>query len=170
MKKMLAIMLVLGMASIANAALTIQISPDGLPGTYAPAVSSEIVLQPTDTIWIGINQDVDVQFDARIEIVGPGSLTGNYVMDMNHLIPEAYGLPYASNLAYAFNSYPAVRTFEPGVGFGFEFHCDDIGPVDIILTELATGATDILTIHQIPEPMTMALLGLGGLGLLRRRR
>jgi hypothetical protein len=27
-----------------------------------------------------------------------------------------------------------------------------------------------ITIHQIPEPFTMALMGLGGLVLIRRRR
>jgi hypothetical protein len=32
----------------------------------------------------------------------------------------------------------------------------------------ATGGS--ITIYQIPEPMTLALLGLGGLGLIRRRR
>jgi hypothetical protein len=29
---------------------------------------------------------------------------------------------------------------------------------------------DTVTIHQTPEPMTIGLLGLGGLALLRRRR
>jgi hypothetical protein len=32
----------------------------------------------------------------------------------------------------------------------------------------ATGSS--ITIYQVPEPMTLALLGLGGLGLIRRRR
>jgi hypothetical protein len=33
-----------------------------------------------------------------------------------------------------------------------------------------TGAWSGITIHNVPEPMTIALLGLGGLALLRRRK
>ena len=172
MKKFLAFVLILGMASMANAALTITVSQSGDQGTYVPGVSSEIFLQPTETIWLGINQDTpDVQYDASLIIVaGPGSFTGGYVIDLEHAIPEAYVYPYNAQISYAFNSTPAIRQFPAGTGFGFEFHCDDLGPVEIVLTELATGATDVLIIHQIPEPMTMALLGLGGLALIRRRR
>jgi hypothetical protein len=65
-------------------------------------------------------------------------------------------------------------------------HCD--GPGDIVIVSLVddqqgnTIETDLnfgyyeavfggpIIIHQVPEPMTLSLLGLGGLGLLRRRR
>jgi hypothetical protein len=64
---------------------------------------------------------------------------------------------------------------------GLVIHCLDT--TDVILTVRVTENTVIngetipidtvlhtLTIHQIPEPATMALLGLGGLFLLRRRK
>ena len=52
-----------------------------------------------------------------------------------------------------------------------ELHCDHGPSEDIIyLIDLNTGAVeDTLLIHQVPEPMTVLLLGLGGL-LLRRRK
>ena len=76
---------------------------------------------------------------------------------------------------------------------GILFHCDDLGPVLLDLTlfgqtdyspyqteagtpypgqwlQATEGDLGDLVIYQIPEPITMALLGLGGLGLLRRRR
>ena len=76
---------------------------------------------------------------------------------------------------------------------GILFHCD--GPGQVLLDLTLFGLTEYspykdlnggpfpdgwlpateedlgdLIIYQIPEPITMALLGLGGLGLLRRRR
>ena len=69
------------------------------------------------------------------------------------------------------------------------FHCDSDTPVNDVTVLLTSGGInvvnpdtmdlstipagtilDTLIIHQIPEPMTMALLGLGGLALIRRRR
>jgi len=56
------------------------------------------------------------------------------------------------------------------VDYGFE--CIGLGDVVIYLyaNDLQT-VLDTLTISQVvPEPMTIALLGLGGLFLLRRRK
>jgi hypothetical protein len=187
MKKVLAFVLVLGMASVANAALTLVVS-DTPNGPYDPAESSDIILQPTDTIWIGIHNDTaDDQYQIGVAMVEDnygaynGSWTGNYVWNPNYTTADpqprpafftSYVPPY--NLAYiaVYNTAPGVESFPPGVGFGFEFHCDVIGPVIIQIWDLEAGGqvVDELIIHQIPEPMTMALLGLGGLGLLRRRR
>jgi hypothetical protein len=70
--------------------------------------------------------------------------------------------------------------------WNFVLHCDGAGNVILDLTDRVPGsiqygypgnwliATEAdlgdLTIHQIPEPATIALLGLGGLFLVRRRR
>jgi len=59
--------------------------------------------------------------------------------------------------------------------WGVMFHCDEDTDVTLNLYEQVNGAqvetlADSITFNQTPEPMTMALLGLGGLGLLRRRR
>jgi len=85
-----------------------------------------------------------------------------------------------------FNSYPILMQ-------GLMFHCDEPTDVTISLVAAGQGITrleyndakqvigqttiyaagtvlDTIIVHQIPEPMTMSLLGLGGLALLRRRR
>lgn len=62
---------------------------------------------------------------------------------------------------------------------GLLFHCVEL--TDVIIDLHVTGPTiidgqpipestilDSIIVHQIPEPMTVALLGLGGLFLLRR--
>jgi len=88
--------------------------------------------------------------------------------------------------AVAANSYPILMQ-------GLMFHCEEISDVTISLVAAGQGITrleynankdvigqtvicqpgqvlDTIIVHQIPEPMTMSLLGLGGLALLRRRR
>jgi hypothetical protein len=188
MKKLLALVLVLGMASMANAALTLSVSRDG-GQTYEPGVSSDIYLLPSETIWIGIGNDASPQggWVAAPGIPAPGGVvselgewTGNVQIYSPPAIAGAsatwvkeywgavyYDLDYWSLI----NAEPTTTPSEPGVAFGLEFHCLAPGDVDIVV---GAGPLDnpeaILTIHQIPEPMTMALLGLGGLALIRRRR
>jgi hypothetical protein len=55
------------------------------------------------------------------------------------------------------------------------FHCDGPGDVVVSLVHFnadfaVDGVMDSIVIHQIPEPMTMGLLGLGGLFLRRRSK
>jgi hypothetical protein len=93
------------------------------------------------------------------------------------------------------STYPDYTLYVPDGGLLFDhigIHCTGPGPVIITLTPWtvpstigvpqyenqtdyllyqdleATGGS--ITIYQVPEPMTMGLLSLGGLALLRRRR
>jgi hypothetical protein len=67
---------------------------------------------------------------------------------------------------------PNAGTFNDiGVLDAKEIHCDRAPSVDVVVLYDPTtlAPLDSVTIHQVPEPATIALLGLGGL-LLRRRR
>lgn len=179
MKKIMVTFLAVAlMSSFASAAL---IAPQ-----INGQVVTEITLQPSDTIEIDLITDVGLYgIDAIVDIEGPGSLdlTGNTAQ-------ASAGYGWDASLSFD----PAV--LPTGVEFGYGnfsgnngpivlpliFHCD--GPGDVLLTfrngtafggtsDFSFGSVPIegqILIHQIPEPMTLSLLGLGGLGLLRRRR
>jgi len=65
MKKLLMLMLVLGLASAANAVIvgsyTLQVSPTGVVGSYVEGVDSEVTLNPSQNLWIGVHNSVNGQ-------------------------------------------------------------------------------------------------------------
>ena len=192
MKKLLVLMLVLGVASVATAGL--QISFEGNP-------------DPVDTeIWMDPSQI------AELDIHGQGAGTGDYVYYML-LVDQAEGTITGSDAGVQWGSLSKIDYFtnewptyyldpwigragyskppmdgiagyvgdSSGAGFsgllvdGIMFHCE--GPQDAVIKLLVSDTNaagswtleDQLIIHQVPEPITMGLLAVGGLFLRRRK-
>lgn len=206
MKKFLILMLVLGIASAANAqpVWSISVSTTGPNQTggvhFDPGPT--IILNISDTIWIGVNTAgvaAPGHFDSVMAILAePGPIQdpdGEWSVQPN---PSAFvyippALPVVAPGVGAFNTYIGYVAAQAAdfwvltnseaspvvVGSGlhadYQYHCKGMGGADgglvvIALIDAWNGVTmDTLTITQIPEPMTIILLGLGGLFLRRRR-
>jgi hypothetical protein len=161
MKKLLILMLVLGMASIANAT-TLSWSADAVT---IPSISATAVLQL-------ISND-DQGYDPKS--VGAEGASG--VASIVNIVARPFAGP--DSTVQELTSYPEwwqVRATNLSAPFtvtaGAHF--------DVTIKGLAVGThaygsdyygqDDILEITVIPEPATIALLGLGGTFLMRRRK
>lgn len=185
MNKLLVVMLVLGMAGMANATLMLSVDDVNNPA------ETTINLKMSETVKIDIAgeapYDAPGQFYLGIKLGGLGSLNIDNVT-----------IPYAGNSKQVawidstaapglgiINPFVSVYLYdlvEPGNPLkplsgklvdNIIFHCDGYDPmnpdVTLILLSGAGQPLDTQIIHQIPEPMTVALLGLGGLFLRRRK-
>jgi hypothetical protein len=189
MKKLLVVMLVLGLTSVAGATNVdklIQLTVDG-------QVYDEITLYESD--WVTLDMQIadghssdGVELD--LEVISLGG-AGHIELD-----PEMVTVPTDILVAFEEWSHVVSGVSDSGIeviaGMGFSpvtgkfvdyilFHCDGIGDVEVRITLSGTTRVDgdpitaddlgSIIIHQdIPEPMTVALLGLGSLFLLRRRK
>lgn len=178
MKKLLSILLVLSLSVVANAGL-LDISVNG---ELAP---DEITLMPSDVITIDvmISQGTITGYVLALELSNPQA-----EMDSAEItFPTLFDFP--GTLAAGRPDYIEVTGSQffgapvPGPAVLIDnilLHCTE--PTDVVLDLIALDGTtingevvqggtvlDSLIIHQIPEPMTLTLLGLGGL-LLRRRK
>ncbi len=185
MKKLLIFMLVLCMASLANATLQISVGGDQEP------IDTEIWLLPSETIILDIWTDADIPaFGGGPWMLVVGTTLGSMTPG-TALSPMIYGSPVqtednasvippagmegiwgiAANVAFPPpDAIPAGTTLYDLI----EFHCAGPGDAIIYLMDAPDGAPasiiyDSVIIHQIPEPMTVLLLGLGGLFLRRRK-
>jgi PEP-CTERM motif-containing protein len=163
----------------------------GVQGRHG-ALKSEPGLPTLDSIEISYYPDFN--YDPGQPPMTPEWLGFN-IMDTNidgpngaHQMMIAGGLP-AGEIAWLITDGQT-----PAVIFDhIPIHCLGDGDIEVVLTPAALAcpfgipvvANDTtgyaleadgaavggsITIYQVPEPMTMALLGLGGLALIRRRR
>ena len=179
MKKFVMLMLVLGMAPLATAALQLSIN-----GSLDP-VDSEITIAPSDHLTLDVHGTTpSMQAINWLVVVNSaaGSVSGGVAQQGG-----VTGSFYPTYIGYFLASLG--RTGDSGTGGWvgdsgatpltgllvdlIDFHCEADGDAVIDLYSspdtVVWTLDDTATIHQLPEPMTMVLLGLGGLFLRRRK-
>jgi hypothetical protein len=196
MKKILVLLVVLGFVSAASAGV-IDISITSLNGNQIAPVK-EITIAPSDTIdmqlvWTGPTNLFLFSLTAILNQTGPGTLDmagrlRNSAMDASlGKIGTVAGTGQQWIVEAASNTGPAGLGTEPvTIVSNLLLHCDGPGVVTIVLSDYAPGGGSMevnanfdpftptygngIVIHQIPEPMTLMLLGLGSLFLVRRKK
>ena len=171
------------MATAADAALKIVVDGN--------TVGNEFTLVKGDTAAISIYSDGQTlaYYDVYMSIAGPGLLDLSNGHD--YVQGEYYGgdglgwvnddptsgimfMDFAKLPSGEEPAWPPIMT---GTALdGVVFTCTDLG--DVTLTLFGYGGIypandyvgfDTVVIHQVPEPITLGLLGLGGLFLRRRK-
>ena len=192
MRKLLILVVVLGMTSMASAAFTLMVSDSGDAGTYYdPPEASSYFVNESDYVWIGIYNDTDgvagdtqqQNFYLALESGPNANWTGAWQQYKPPLVsgaPDNYVVGYSTSMGPGIG---VVDVWQANLGDGVPDHFNLIGVLDakelhsslagssetIYLLDMSLGILDTITIHQIPEPITIALLGLGGLFLRRRK-
>jgi hypothetical protein len=173
MKNLLVVLTVLSIASIANANLWLSVD-----GQVNP--SDTIILAPSNTAVIGVFSDgLELCLEAYfLYIEGPG--TSSVLGAINNINSNTGDFPTVIDISEAQNGTEIFLDMATPIPEGIPmpygtvidqiiFHCEAPGDVTLTLTGDVSGVFDTQVIHQIPEPMTIGLLGLGGLFLRRRR-
>jgi hypothetical protein len=183
MKKVLVLLVILATTSMAHAAFdpVLDILVNGNPwdgGDVAPSDMITVRFVDLDPVGVGsftgYNMDAgpaEYVPDSWVYNLAPGLLGGSLALTDQGM---------SVNVAGGSLQSPAAIMPEGGILWEYTFHVpDDLQESDIIdITQggvygdvdLALANDALVRLHVTPEPMTIGLLGLGALGLLRRRK
>jgi hypothetical protein len=167
MKKVLALVMVLGMAGFASAGL--QLTVNGV-------AQNEITILKGTELMIGIQNDQGAdQYNASVFLNAGAGIAEWTGVKTTKPIGNATGWEYFGptdgygDLWYAWFAQPVTDKLPAGIIGEVGFRCTSAkGDAVITLTDGDLNTIGSLMIHQIPEPMTLSLLGLGALVLRRR--
>ena len=186
MKKLLILMLVLGLASVASATTdSLQISVNG----EKEPINTEIWITevPSGMLTLDIWTTADISagvgegWFALSCLTEKGTIWGGIINPIyagdGAIYDDAAGngvpLPQGENGVFGQIGVidPPVIPAGTTIFDLINFHCEGPGDAIITLWEVSDVPymLDQVIIHQVPEPASMLLLGLGGL-LLRRRK
>jgi hypothetical protein len=180
MKKLLVLLMVLGLATSAQAALTLSLSATevDIGDTVTASVSSD--LSGTPGIWPGVGDFILSEDTYYWSTMDAAAFSGGWTYHTT--AGTSGGTVSVGDLGFA-NPYPGYSNVyrlnaagssvlpEAGVQFMIDIIGVQEGTIYIALQDDTTWAemAPTLTLVVVPEPMTIALLGLGGLFLRRRK-
>jgi hypothetical protein len=190
MRKLLVLLVVLAVSSVASAQI-IDLQIASLNGAPITPVK-EITIAPSDEVNIDIVSlgitPMLMNLDGIVSVAsagGQGTLLNDDMVTLTYPYDEGFNnfLLLEAGVAFEVATGAFMGMAEGIIIDHILVHCLEEGDVIVSVTPGDTwggtfdvtgqpygGAWGSVTIHQIPEPMTIALLGLGGLVLLRRRK
>jgi len=178
MRRFLILGLVLSLASTTHAVPVVQLAADDVTDGIGTGASAQVVTVTGGTLEIGVYSSTA---DPWKRYVHASDLTiGSFNWNSDPIIDGDEGtvipVPYypgwwmleAKDTTSPFNIAPGKQFYCIYTPSSFNADGSVVQVIDLWNEEWTT-VIDTLKIVQLPEPMTIALLGLGGLALLRKR-
>jgi hypothetical protein len=178
MKKMLALFIVLAMAaSVSAVTVTYDITVNDQPYTGQDVQGSDII----HVQWMAAPEDLMGGFGAIVIDIDHGDYVANSFSQQAGFIMSTMGVVSPVGDGFQVTGGNTGFNLAPDQVNGviaWDFHVPmDLEPSTLITIAPIAGTFNLVpaaqlpsvTLHVIPEPMTIALLGLGGLFLRRRK-